>query len=70
MCSLLIFLLKPSAFELLLPPRDCLPSTEFALNKVPAVSNILKGRSLHLIQVSLIMSLALALFLVSTSISF
>lgn len=75
-----MFLLKPSALELprgpwiaesfgLLKLRLDLPSTEFALNKVPAVSKMLNGKSLHLIHYSLIMSEALNLFLQSTSIS-
>lgn len=49
---------------LLMPDR---PSEEWALNTPPAVSKILRGRSLHFIQGSLINSDALSLFLESIS---
>tara|TARA_B110000285_G_scaffold174834_1_gene196055 strand:+ start:271 stop:471 length:201 start_codon:yes stop_codon:yes gene_type:complete len=58
-------MLKPSALELLRPSPELLacseevvylkrPSIEVVLNRVPAVSKTLSGRSLHLIQFSFI----------------
>ena len=77
-CMPAMLRLKQSALELVRPhdPYDwfmnvllMLPraSTELALKRVPAVSKTLSGRSLHLIQGSLMRSHALYLRLLSVS---